>query len=94
MLGDMDTFQKFLPYDGSSRVPFIVRYPEKIKPNTRVNELINLNDIMPTLLEIACAQYPAHFELSGKSVFDLSDRNETFIEHGKEARRWVSVVTS
>lgn len=93
MLGDMDTFQKFLPYDGSSRVPFIIRYPEKIKPDTTVNALINLNDIMPTLLEIAGAQYPAPFELAGQSVFDLNNRNETFIEHGKEARRWVSVVT-
>jgi arylsulfatase len=77
-----------------SRVPFIVRYPKKIKPNTTVNALINLNDIMPTLLEIAGTQYPAPFELAGKSVFDLNNRNETFIEHGKEARRWVSVVTT
>lgn len=93
MLGDMDTFQKFLPYDGSSRVPFIIRYPEKIKPGTTVDALINLNDIMPTLLDLAHVEYPASFELAGKSVFDLSEREETFIEHGRYARRWVSVVT-
>jgi arylsulfatase len=72
MLGDMDTFQKFLPYDGSSRVPFIVRYPEKIKPNTTVNALINLNDIMPTLVGNCRRNSILHpFQLAGKSVFDL-----------------------
>jgi arylsulfatase len=37
--------------------------------------------------------YPAPYPLAGKSVFDLENREETYIEHGKEARRWVSVVT-
>jgi arylsulfatase A-like enzyme len=53
-------------------VPFIVRYPEKIKPNTTVNALINLNDIMPTLVgNCRRTRIPHPLQFAGKSVFDL-----------------------
>jgi arylsulfatase A-like enzyme len=35
MLGDMATYQKFLPYDGASKIPFIARYPKHIEKGSR-----------------------------------------------------------
>jgi len=91
MLGDMGTFQKFLPYDGSSRVPMIVRFPQRFKEKQTIRGLASLNDIMPTLLDVAQIEYPAPYPLLGKSLFDLENRDLTFIEHGRHQRRWVCV---
>jgi hypothetical protein len=53
MLGDLGLMQKQLPYDGSVRVPFIVRFPSCIKANTTSDAFVDLNDILPTALDAA-----------------------------------------
>lgn len=45
-------------YEGGLRIPFIVRWPGKIKTGTVSNHLGYFPDIMPTLAEIAGAQAP------------------------------------
>jgi len=93
MLGDLGTYQKFLPHDSSARIPMILRYPPRIKANTQSNALVSLNDILPTLLELSNTTYPAKHQLLGKSLFDLTDRETTILEHGSKERRWLSIVT-
>lgn len=44
--------------DRGSRVPLIVRWPNKVKPSTRNNDLIELADFLPTLCEIASVPLP------------------------------------
>lgn len=39
-------------FEGGIRVPMIVAWPERIKPNTRSNALVQSTDFYPTLLEI------------------------------------------
>lgn len=39
----------FSPYEGSLRVPFLIRYPGKIPPQQVSNEIVHLIDIFPTL---------------------------------------------
>ena len=39
-------------FEGGHRVPFIVRWPNQIKPNTATSRLIGLNDFMATVAEI------------------------------------------
>ncbi|SFZ93590.1 Arylsulfatase A [Flaviramulus basaltis] len=52
-LGDHGWFDKRFMYEESLRMPFIVRYPDKIKAGQR-NEDINLNiDFAPTILDMA-----------------------------------------
>jgi len=93
MLGDLDTYQKFLPHDSSARVPMILRYPSKIKAGLTSNSFVSLNDILPTILDLAEITYPGKHELLGKSLFDLEDRDSCILEHGRGDRRWLSIIT-
>lgn len=94
MLGDLNTYQKFLPYDGSSRVPFIVRYPKYCQPGTKDKKFVDLNDLLPTFLDLASITYPAKFKLLGESIFtDVphKDRGHQYIEHEVGNKRWISL---
>jgi arylsulfatase A-like enzyme len=94
MLGDNGTYQKFLPYDGSSKIPFIVRYPECLEGGTVDNRMVDLNDILPTVLDVSGVCYPDNHNLPGESIFNevgLKDRKHQYMEHDKGSRRWVSL---
>ena len=68
-LGDHNWFDKRFMYEESIRMPFLIRYPGKIKPGT-VNTSMILNvDFAPTFLELAGA--PAHEGFQGRSIAPL-----------------------
>ena len=50
------------------RLPFIVRWPGKIKPNTTSETLLTLVDVLPTILEVSKTKIP--IELDGKSFVE------------------------
>ena len=50
------------------RLPFIVRWPGKIKPNTTSKTLLTLVDVLPTILEVSKTKIPR--ELDGKSFVE------------------------
>jgi arylsulfatase A-like enzyme len=52
-LGDHGFFDKRFIYEESLRMPFIVRYPNKIKAGSVNEDVINNTDFAPTLLEVA-----------------------------------------
>ena len=52
-------------YEDMLRLPFIVRWPGKIKPNTTSETLLTLVDVLPTILEVSKTKIPR--ELDGKS---------------------------
>jgi arylsulfatase A len=45
-------------YEGGHRVPFVVRWPGVVPPGARSDQLVSLNDLFPTLAEIAGAAVP------------------------------------
>ncbi len=45
-------------YEGGHRVPYIVRWPGKVKPNTINEHTVSLNDLMATAAEIVGATLP------------------------------------
>lgn len=97
MMNDNQTYQKFLPYDSSSKVPFIVRYPEYLQAGSVVEEFVDLNDLLPTFLDVAGVTYPANHKLPGESLFSelkAKDRNYQFIEHNRGDKRWISIRTA
>tara|TARA_Y100000739_G_scaffold169414_1_gene147290 strand:- start:321 stop:1739 length:1419 start_codon:yes stop_codon:yes gene_type:complete len=47
------------------QVPFVVRWPGKIKPNSTSNTLLTLVDVLPTLLEVSKTKIPK--DIDGKS---------------------------
>jgi arylsulfatase A-like enzyme len=63
------------------RVPLLVRYP-KWFPNPRIsNELVQTNDIMPTILEGLGVDWNYKNESHGKSFLNGCQRNEALIQY-------------
>lgn len=94
MLGDLDTYQKFLPHDPSCRIPMILHWPQGIRPGEVVEDFADLNDILPTMAHLAGTSYPGPYELPGESLFaeqPRKDRTWQYVEHQRESKRWCSI---
>lgn len=92
MLGDHHLWRKTYAYEGSSRIPLILCPPmsENRIPRKPCRELVGLEDVMPTLLEIGDAPDPGSLE--GKSLLKLL-RGEVAPRpyyHGEHAPRYDS----
>lgn len=68
MLGSQDRFRKRLPWEESSHVPLIIRYPSRMEPGQQNDILFNSVDLMPTLLKLCNVPVP-----EGVQGRDLSD---------------------
>lgn len=68
-MGDHHFFKKSYPFEGSARLPLILVGPDNTKftPYNKSKTLIEMRDIMPTLLE--CAGLPIPTSIDGKSFF-------------------------
>ena len=76
MLGDHYFWAKFVPYEGSTHIPMLIRLPEELGcPVDQVlDQPVCLEDIMPTVLELADVPIPA--TVDGRSLLALL-RGET-----------------
>lgn len=76
MLGDHHLWRKTYAYEGSARVPFIVRPAPSMKlpANQVIDQVVELRDIMPTMLDAAGVPTPE--SVDGCSVLPLL-RGET-----------------
>lgn len=89
MMGDHNWFRKGIPYEGSSRVPFFIYDPGNLlkgKKGKVFDEVLELRDIMPTLLDFAHISIPNSVE--GLSLKDLiEERDSTWREyiHGEHS---------
>lgn len=68
-LGEHGWFDKRFMYDQSLKTAFLVRYPNVVKPGTRVNGFVSNIDWAPTLLDMAHVQSP--HEIQGRSFLPL-----------------------
>jgi len=64
-LGSHRQLVKQLPFEESISIPFLIRYPKKIKPSTISDALLSPVDIMPTVLSLAGIPRP---EVDGKDI--------------------------
>ena len=91
---------KSMTHEGGIITPLIVHWPEGIaKSNQLVHQPVHINDIMPTCLELAGAEYPKQYQgrdilsLDGKSFLSTLKgedllREQLFWEHeGNQAMR-------
>lgn len=72
-LCDHHYFRKSLPYEGSTHIPCILSGNPSLTgltPHTVCNQVVELRDIMPTLLELAGAPVPS--SVDGKSLLSLA----------------------
>ena len=66
-LGEHGWFDKRFIYEESLRMPFLVRYPNKIKAGTKNSDIISNIDFAPTILDAAGITKPD--EVQGESFF-------------------------
>jgi arylsulfatase A-like enzyme len=70
MLGDHGLFEKGpYFYEGAIRVPMIIRWPGKFKVGLRIDALVEMVDLAPTLLEAAGIAIPERMQ--GRSLTSL-----------------------
>lgn len=67
-LGDHGFFDKRFIYEESLRMPFIIRYPHKVKAGSINEDVITNVDFAPTLMEIAGVEMET--EMQGRSFAD------------------------
>ncbi|MFW6107712.1 MAG: arylsulfatase [bacterium] len=68
MQGDHNLLRKCQPYEGSARIPMLVRYPEGIDlPAGVFDQPVGLQDVMPTILEACGVDVPD--TVTGDSLF-------------------------
>ncbi|AIX99738.1 arylsulfatase [Arthrobacter sp. PAMC 25486] len=82
MLGDHDFYRKAVGYEGSARVPFMVApapHDTVALRGTVVDEVVELRDIMPTLLELAGVPVPETCD--GKSLVRFLREVPAAVEH-------------
>lgn len=85
LLGDHNLYRKSLPYNGSAKVPFILTDPGNnlhVKRHVQVEQVVEIRDIMPTLLSAAGVPIPDTVE--GRSVLPLC--------RGKENPSWRNYI--
>jgi arylsulfatase len=77
MMGDHHHWRKTYAYEGSARIPFLMKYPSGwTLPRDQVyDHPIELRDIMPTLLDAAGVDIPE--SVDGQSLLDLSREEPT-----------------
>ena len=68
MLGDHNLFRKTWPYEASTRMPFLMRAPQKYEYSKEITceNPVGIQGIMPTILDIAGIDIPETF--TGKSL--------------------------
>lgn len=86
MLGNHDLWAKQTFYEGSTNVPMIVvgqSNDKKTGFNKTEDRLTGLQDVMPTLLDLAGIEAPDHID--GRSMFCHDKRDYLYGEFGEEA---------
>jgi len=67
MMGDHHLYRKGYAFEGSARIPFLLKYPQGFDGPTGVfEEVVGLQDVMPTILEVAGVPIPD--SVTGQSV--------------------------
>ena len=61
----------YSPYEGSLRVPFLIRYPGRIPANQVSNDIVHLVDVFPTLANFVGGDIPQDRILDGVDQSDF-----------------------
>ena len=81
-------------YNEEIKVPFIIRYPEKIPAGKRYYHYVSLLDVLPTILEI-CEFETEQFKFDGINAFDtLSIGRKLYAGHTLYTEDKYAVITN
>jgi hypothetical protein len=76
----------FSPYEGSLRVPFLIRYPGKIPARQVSNDIVHQIDVFPTLANFVGGNIPKD------RIFDGTDQSEFFLGKSEKSARESMVI--
>ncbi|MDO8684251.1 MAG: sulfatase [Armatimonadota bacterium] len=76
MLMSHGQLQKQRPWEEAIHIPFILRYPRRVKPGRKTDVLLNSVDVMPTLLSLAGSPAPSNVEGTDLSAFALGKKGK------------------
>jgi arylsulfatase A-like enzyme len=98
LLGEHHRHNKGVPYDASAKIPFIIYYPQKIKPGQLVSNPVNTTDFAPSILALASLSYPASMHghdfssvITGKKKINLPPVTYTRMPYANN-NGWVAVT--
>ncbi|MEM1295153.1 MAG: sulfatase [Verrucomicrobiota bacterium] len=103
MRGEHHRQNKGIPLEASAKVPFVARFPEKIAGGTRVDEVINTVDFLPTMLAMMGVATAGKEEgrdasplLTSAAKGEVPWKNVTFMRgtgRPGSSEGWISAVT-
>lgn len=64
-------------YDGGIKIPFIIKWPGKLRPGSVNSDLVSSIDISASVLQMAGIPLPAHFE--GRTLFEPEAKKREYI---------------
>jgi arylsulfatase A-like enzyme len=99
LMGEHGKHNKGLPYKTSAGIPFVIRYPGKIKAGKLIHTAYNTADFTPTILGImgVRAQTPEFHGIDASADFLGSEKvvhGERIVYITNAASRWVAAVNS
>lgn len=75
MMGDHYHWRKTYAYEGSTHIPFIIKWPASIQHCIKkVDKTVELRDLLPTFLELAGGTVPE--DMDGKSLLSLATQKD------------------
>ena len=99
MMGEHARMAKGVPLETAARIPFIVRYPSKIKAGTVVPAVMSNIDFYPTLLDLTGHKTKYADKLNGQDAAPLFEGKKikwneaAFMRLHGDKNPWVAVVT-
>lgn len=89
---------KSVPYEASARIPFVIRYPEKIISGKVINTAYTNVDFTPTILSIMGIKTDVKFDGLNTSEDFLNNKNEITSDrityYAKSGGWWVAAVNN
>jgi arylsulfatase A-like enzyme len=97
--GEHHRQNKGVPFEGSAKIPFVIRYPGKIKAGTVIDEALDCTDFLPTILALMDCKTAGKEEgrdasvlfTAGKAPDDWQDI--AFLRGTGEVAGWVAAVS-
>ncbi len=97
LCGEHCRLNKGVPYEGSAKIPFLLRYPSKVPAGTVVNQALSCVDFLPTVLAMMGVATAGKEEgrdasalLGGKPAGDWDD---VTVIRGTPSARWICAVS-
>lgn len=72
---------KLFLFEGGIRVPFVIRWPERLKGGSVFNEPISALDLLPTFTEAAGATLPKELVLDGVNLLPYLKDGKAGVPH-------------